>query len=387
MGRRSGPGGRSGRGAQKQAPARRWRDSLAACTCAALAWGFTCMAPALAQSPPAPAAPDPAPAQTDDQGKPKDRLLVEAKTLVYNRNTNVVSAEGNVQLYYQGRVLEADKVIYDRNANRVYAEGHGKMTDADGTVTYSDKFDLTDDFRNGFINSLSAITKDKTYFTGPAGRTERGRNHGLREGHLHGLRALRGASGASAALAGQGPEDHPQGRRADDLFRGRRPRTLWRADRLPALFLHPGPDGDAQDRLPAGPDRLRIASRPRRGDAVLLEPGAELRRDPHADDPVQTGRARRGRMAPSPRQRQLFDPGDRHLSARPEPVLAGALRHGRPPSARLHRDPGQVLHQSELEVRLGHRRLQRQILLSGLQHPQQQPRVRLHQGIDLDPPI
>lgn len=101
----------------------------------------------------------------------QDRLLVEAQQLVYNKDTDIVSAEGNVQLYYQGRVLEADKVIYNRRTNRVFAEGHAKMTAADGSVSYGDKFDLTDDFKNGFIDSLSVVSKDKTYMTAP--RAER----------------------------------------------------------------------------------------------------------------------------------------------------------------------------------------------------------------------
>ena len=104
-------------------------------------------------------------------GKPKDRLLVEAKELVYERDSNVVSAQGDVRLYFQGRVLQSDKVIYDRNSNRVFATGNAKLTEADGTVTYSDKFDLTDDFKDGFIDSLKADTIDKTHFT--AARAER----------------------------------------------------------------------------------------------------------------------------------------------------------------------------------------------------------------------
>ena len=126
----------------------------------------TSVAPAFAQvKPPASAA------QGTAEPAKKDRLLVDAKSLVYNRDTNVVSAEGNVQLYYQGRVLEADKVIYNRTTNRVFAEGNAKLTEADGTVSYGDRFDLTDDFRNGFIDSLSSITKDKTRLTAP--RAER----------------------------------------------------------------------------------------------------------------------------------------------------------------------------------------------------------------------
>ncbi len=145
---------------RRSAPARSWRERL------------RLRRPGAAQARPrgGPAAPAAAPAAAAAEAK-KDRLLVEAKQLVYNRDTNVVSADGNVQLYYQGRVLEADKVIYDRNANRVFATGHAKLTEADGTATYSDKFELTDDFKTGFVDSLSTITKDKTFFTSP--RAER----------------------------------------------------------------------------------------------------------------------------------------------------------------------------------------------------------------------
>ncbi len=108
-------------------------------------------------------------AAQSDQGV--DRLLVQAKEMVYDRDRNTVSAVGNVKLYYQGRVLEADKVYYDRNTSRVAAEGNAKMTERDGTVAYADRFNLTDDFRDGFIDSLKADTADKTHFT--ASRAER----------------------------------------------------------------------------------------------------------------------------------------------------------------------------------------------------------------------
>ncbi len=100
-------------------------------------------------------------------GKTPDRMLVNADTLTYDRGKNAVTATGNVQVYYQGRVLQADHVIYDRTADRVYAEGHAKLTDQDGSVAYAERFDLTDDFKSGFIQSLSLDTADKTHFTAP----------------------------------------------------------------------------------------------------------------------------------------------------------------------------------------------------------------------------
>jgi LPS-assembly protein len=101
----------------------------------------------------------------------QDKLVVESKELVYDKDKNTVSASGNAQLYYQGRVLEADKVTYDRNTSRVFAEGNAKLTEADGQVAYGDRFELTDDFKDGFIDSLRVVTIDKTRFAAP--RAER----------------------------------------------------------------------------------------------------------------------------------------------------------------------------------------------------------------------
>jgi LPS-assembly protein len=99
------------------------------------------------------------------------RLLVEARELVYDRDKNSVSAVGEVQLYYQGRVLEAERVTYNRSTNRVFAEGNAKLTDEQGNVYYGTRFELTDDFKDGFIDSLLVESKDKTRFSAP--RAER----------------------------------------------------------------------------------------------------------------------------------------------------------------------------------------------------------------------
>ena len=108
---------------------------------------------------------------TPKKGEQPDRLLVQAKELVYDNKTNKVGAKGNVQLYYQGRILEADRVTLDRNTNRVHAEGNARMTESNGTVSYADAMELTDDFKTGFINSLKMDTADNTHMSSP--RVER----------------------------------------------------------------------------------------------------------------------------------------------------------------------------------------------------------------------
>jgi LPS-assembly protein len=98
---------------------------------------------------------------TQRSGQQKSRLLVDAREIVYNNDKNLVEARGDVQLYYQGRILEADRVTYDRNTKRVYAEGNAKLVEANGNTIYSERFELTDDFRDGFIDSLRVVSPDK----------------------------------------------------------------------------------------------------------------------------------------------------------------------------------------------------------------------------------
>lgn len=105
----------------------------------------------------------PALAQTLNQaiasqaGTGQDRLLVDAKEIVYDNDKNTIAAAGEVQMNYQGKTLQADRVTYDRNTGRVFAEGNARLTDASGAVITGDRFELTDDFKNGFIDSLRVV--------------------------------------------------------------------------------------------------------------------------------------------------------------------------------------------------------------------------------------
>jgi LPS-assembly protein len=55
-------------------------------------------------------------------------------------------------MYYQGATIEADRVIYDQRAKRLHAEGNARLTDADGKISYGDVIDLSDDYRDGFVD-------------------------------------------------------------------------------------------------------------------------------------------------------------------------------------------------------------------------------------------
>lgn len=105
------------------------------------------------------------------QSDPNAKMLVTADELVYDNTRNEVIAEGNVQIYYDGAVLEAKRVVYDRNGNRLRAEGGVRLKDKDGTVIAGDNLDMSQDFADGFVNSLRIDTPDSMHFV--AARADR----------------------------------------------------------------------------------------------------------------------------------------------------------------------------------------------------------------------
>ena len=53
-------------------------------------------------------------------------------------------------------------VIYDQKTKRLHAEGNVRLTEPDGKITYGEIIDLSDDFRDGFVDSLRARHPDQT---------------------------------------------------------------------------------------------------------------------------------------------------------------------------------------------------------------------------------
>ncbi len=102
-------------------------------------------------------------------------MLVEANEVKYDYSNNIVSAVGNVQIYYKGSTIEADQVIYDQKAKRLRAEGNARLTQPDGNITYGQVIDLTDDYRDGFVDSLRLEMADDTRMA--ALRADRGKGN------------------------------------------------------------------------------------------------------------------------------------------------------------------------------------------------------------------
>jgi len=96
------------------------------------------------------------------QGPASGEMLVQAGEIHYDYANERVSAVGNVQIYYKGSTLEADRVIYDQKKKRLHAEGNARLTEPNGQVTHGEIMDLSDDYRDGFVDSLRIELPDQS---------------------------------------------------------------------------------------------------------------------------------------------------------------------------------------------------------------------------------
>ena len=102
---------------------------------------------------------------TGAQADTAQPLYLQGDELIYDSNGDRITARGNVEIFYNDYVLTADEVVYDQSANTLTAVGNVTLRDPNGAITRSERITLTDDFREGFIQSLSVVAKDKTRIT------------------------------------------------------------------------------------------------------------------------------------------------------------------------------------------------------------------------------
>jgi len=92
------------------------------------------------------------------------QMVLEADQLVYDFDARVVRAVGNVNIFYKGNRIQAGEVAYDQGTGRLVASGGVRITQPDGTVITTEAADVTDDYAEGFIESLNIVTPDRTRF-------------------------------------------------------------------------------------------------------------------------------------------------------------------------------------------------------------------------------
>ncbi|EYS90051.1 hypothetical protein H704_00465 [Bartonella bacilliformis Peru38] len=107
---------------------------------------------------------NPAPFFHNNTENSKNPLLLSADELIYNHDINTVSAQGNVQIEYDGNKVTAQSVTYNQKTGRIIAQGNVEIIQKNGNKIYSNQIDMTEDFGEGFINSLRIETANNIHF-------------------------------------------------------------------------------------------------------------------------------------------------------------------------------------------------------------------------------
>ena len=109
-------------------------------------------------TPPARAPAAQAPASPD--GLAPDELYMEADRLTRDDKAKITTAEGSVEIRYQGRTLRADRVVYDEGTDDqpgvIRAYGHVQAINADNTVEFADEMTFDDKMNAGVARGFSA---------------------------------------------------------------------------------------------------------------------------------------------------------------------------------------------------------------------------------------
>ena len=101
-------------------------------------------------------------------------LYLQGDQLIYDTKGNKVIARGNVEIFYDDNQLTADEVIYDQSASTLNAVGNVVLKEKNGNIVRAERYTLTDDFRDGFVQSLSVVSRDESRITAERGERREG---------------------------------------------------------------------------------------------------------------------------------------------------------------------------------------------------------------------
>lgn len=89
----------------------------------------------------------------------------EVATLLADRvavtGNSLLTADGGVEVLYQGRRLSAQRITYDRTTDRLRIEGPILLTDGAGSIVLADQADLAADLTEGILTSARLVLNER----------------------------------------------------------------------------------------------------------------------------------------------------------------------------------------------------------------------------------
>ncbi len=102
----------------------------------------------------------------------KEELPVNltSKTLIYDDNTEVVTAKGDVEFTQGQRIVRAQQVSYDMRAETVKGVGEVAILEPNGDVHFANNVELSRDLSEGFVEGLRSVLADGSRFWAEKGQ-------------------------------------------------------------------------------------------------------------------------------------------------------------------------------------------------------------------------
>lgn len=119
----------------------------------AAALAMTVSTTAMAQAQEQTAAPPAPSAQSEN-------VLLEADEIINDEAAQTVTAQGDVQVRYQGRTMRADRLVYNLETGDIRAIGDVQITLEDGTVTYAEEIEADEAMNVGAARELRSRIGD-----------------------------------------------------------------------------------------------------------------------------------------------------------------------------------------------------------------------------------
>ena len=76
---------------------------------------------------------------------------------ITSQRTGILTAEGNVEVFYDGRRLRATRVVYDSQSDSIELTGPILLVDTDGTILAAESAELSSDLRDGILRSARMV--------------------------------------------------------------------------------------------------------------------------------------------------------------------------------------------------------------------------------------
>lgn len=99
-----------------------------------------------------------------------NQVRFSADELQHDRELDIVTARGHVQVQNAGRLLTADVIVYNRKQDFVTASGNITLLEPSGDVLFAQYMELSGDLRDGVIADLRGILKDGSLIAASGGK-------------------------------------------------------------------------------------------------------------------------------------------------------------------------------------------------------------------------